>query len=151
MKRETLKGLEFIMALVISFQLAFTALDKLWHYAIFRAQLKESPWGILAGHSDVVAWGIPLLELSITLLLLNCNTRRLGFRGSMVLFTVFSAYILWIGTKKIPVPCGCSLFIEKLSFRNHLWLNTGMIVIAIVGLLLNNKNIVSRSMGKAVA
>lgn len=124
-----------VLAILIALVLFYTAIDKLGHFQLFRGTLKESTWLWIRADAVFMSWLIPIVELSIVFLLVFPNSRTIGFISAMILFLVFAFYIgsIWFTGKR--VPCGCSLLIERLSFKNHLWLNLGLALISLIGWL----------------
>lgn len=129
-------SIKWALALAISFLLLYTAWDKLWHFPVLRLQLAKSPWGLLSGNPELFGWVVPLVEIGVALLFVNPKWMYGGFIAAVLLFLAFTVYvgIVWLSGR--PVPCGCSLLIEKLSFKNHLWLNIGLAAISSWGICL---------------
>ncbi|PZP51491.1 MAG: hypothetical protein DI598_03090 [Pseudopedobacter saltans] len=128
------------ICIVVVLVLGMTALDKLWHFSLFSAKLKMSPWKVLALHHSFFAWAVPITELTVSLLLLGKRTGRWGFAGAVVLFTVFSGYMLWIWIKNIKVACGCNEFIERMTVLQHVRFNLALLMFSLLGFLLTKRN-----------
>jgi len=78
---------------------------------------------------------VPVIELIIMICLLWPEIRKAGFYGSAVLMTVFTIYI---GLVTFNVydrqPCGCAFGFEKLSWPQHLAMNSILMVLSYIAL-----------------
>jgi putative oxidoreductase len=94
--------------------------------------------------STILAYGIPLLELLIALLLLFPKYRRIGFLSAfflMLIFTGYVVYILYNYSKGIQRPCTCGGIFRKLSWENHLIVNILFVCTALIGFFYSGKNL----------
>lgn len=127
-----------ILAFVFILLFTYTAIDKLLDYANFKALLTQSP--IIGKKASVAAWLLPSLELLAALLLFFPTTRRLGFKitlGLMSLFTLYVAYMLLF----VPnLPCSCGGIISSLTWKQHLLFNVVMTVLSVFGIWRMNKH-----------
>jgi hypothetical protein len=106
-------------------------------YDIFKEQLGASP--ILAPFSKLIAVGLPVVEILVTILLLIPKWRLKGFLASLFLMTSFTIYIIATLSFSKHIPCSCGGIIAELSWTQHLIFNTIFIGLAIVGIILSKK------------
>ncbi|WP_438940041.1 MauE/DoxX family redox-associated membrane protein [Chitinophaga hostae] len=115
----------------------YTGIDKLYHQSQFKDALQKSP--VLSGYATLLAWSLPTSELFIALLLFMPQTRRYGFKASVLLLSAFTLYLGYMMVFAPKLPCMCAGLLESLSWRMHLVLNVVLIVIAILGLVMGGK------------
>ncbi|SHL11090.1 hypothetical protein SAMN05444266_10277 [Chitinophaga jiangningensis] len=111
----------------------YTGIDKLYHQSQFKDALQKSP--VLSGYATLLAWSLPTSELFIALLLFMPQTRKYGFKASVVLLSAFTLYLSYMMVFAPKLPCMCAGLLESLSWRMHLALNVVLIVISILGLI----------------
>lgn len=112
----------------------YAAGSKLMEYQNFKEQLKGVSF--LRPHANVLAVGVPAIEIIATLLLVFKRSRLMGHFVSfflMLSFVIYIFYLLHFGEYKI---CSCGGIINKLSLREHFWFNVGFMVIAGLGTVL---------------
>lgn len=117
----------FICSLFI-FLFVYTALSKFLDFQAFISVLGRSP--LIGSAVQLVAWGIPLAELVVSLLLLLPATRRTGIWSAFVLMCLFTAYVGYMVIFVPHLPCSCGGLIQELSWKGHLILNFILTVIA---------------------
>ncbi|THU30211.1 hypothetical protein FAM09_30380 [Niastella caeni] len=79
-----------------------------------------------------LAWLIPFIELATCVLLLFRKTKIVGYYLSLLLLTLFTAYITYIlNTYTHNLPCICSGVISLMSWTQHLFFNYFFIVITV--------------------
>ncbi|SFT42248.1 DoxX protein [Algoriphagus locisalis] len=113
----------------------YTGLDKLIRWEASRNAFRNQTFPIEL--AEVLAYAVPVVELLIALLLLFSVTRWWGYLGSVLLLTVFTTYVglIWVGA--FPrVPCNCAGILESLGWMEHFVLNMICIVIAVLGIRL---------------
>jgi len=113
----------------------YAGVSKLMDYISFKQQLETSP--ILAPISSITALGIPLLEISISLLLIVPSWQYKGLLCSCMLLSIFTVYIFFLLTINSHIPCNCGGIIESMSWKQHLVFN--IFFIALNGLLIRLK------------
>jgi hypothetical protein len=111
----------------------YAAGSKLMDYTKFRVELGKSP--LLTAFAGTVAWGIPLIELGIALLLSFSRTRLAGLYASFTLMVLFTLYIGYILRFSPYVPCSCGGVLQKLNWTTHLYFNLFFILISALGVL----------------
>ena len=128
----------------------YAAVSKLINHHQFYNDLRNS---IVFGNqvvSEIMSWGIPVLELVIALLLVIPKFNKKGLYMALILMTGFTLYIggtLLINELGIAeLPCSCGGVISHLSWQQHLLFNTFFVllgIIAIYPLADKNKHIAS--------
>jgi hypothetical protein len=131
MKKSTI--LETILVLYTILFL-YTAISKLQDYSVFKEQLLDSPF--LAPISKPIAWGLPLIELLVVLLMLIPRWRLKGLFASAALMLLFTAYVVCILIIDKTLPCSCGGIIQQLSWPQHLVFNSIFLLLAIWGIRL---------------
>jgi hypothetical protein len=111
----------------------YAAVSKLIIFEKFQAQLSQSP--MLTTFSQIVAYGIPILEIALATLLWINATRYYALLASFTLMTMFSVYIFLITRYSSFVPCSCGGILEKLNWNQHLVVNIGLAIIASLAFL----------------
>lgn len=134
MKRTTI--IEIIIFLYAILFL-YTGISKLMDFSIFKEQLADSP--LLAPIAKPVAWGLPLLEFAITLLLIIPKCRLKGLHGALILMIGFTAYVTGLLLFNDKLPCSCGGIIQQLSWPQHLIFNSIFIVLAAAGIVLQKR------------
>lgn len=113
----------------------YAAVSKVLDFENFRIQLGQRP--LLSAYAAIVAWGVPLLEIFIAILLFYPPLRMLGFYAFFFLMIMFTAYIILILNFADFVPCSCGGVLEKLSWTQHLIFNVVFIVLAGIAIYLS--------------
>jgi hypothetical protein len=131
------KIIEVISALFVLLFL-YTSLSKLFDYDTFTWALKKSP--LIGNVASILAWGIPSLELIISLLLFIPRTRILGLFGSFILMTIFTIYIAYMLVFTPNLPCSCGGVIKHMSWKQHLLFNISFTLVSLIGIILNRKS-----------
>jgi len=114
----------------------YTAVSKIITFHTFEVVLSRS---VLIGHfSKIVAWFIPAIEIIISLLLMFPKTKWLGLIGSFVLMIVFTSYLIYMINSGSTLTCNCGGIIASLKWKQHIFLNIALIIIAGGGIWLKN-------------
>ena len=130
--------IEVICSLIILL-FVYAALSKVSDYDRFTVQLSKSPF--ITAFPVFVAWGIPTVELLISLLLVIKKTRLIGLYVSFFLMSLFTAYLIIMLNFSYYIPCSCGGVLEKLSWNQHILFNFFFIAISAAGVLMQHKNI----------
>jgi hypothetical protein len=136
MKRN--KIVEVIAALFILL-FVYTATSKLIWVNDLKTVLIKYP--LIGDFSNTVAWGLPIVELIVSLLLLIPATRLKGLLASFVLMSGFTLYLIYMLSFAENLPCTCGGMLQKLSWPQHLILNILYIILSLVGIRLMKKRI----------
>jgi uncharacterized membrane protein YphA (DoxX/SURF4 family) len=115
----------------------YAAVSKLIDFNTFQVQFGQSP--LLSAFASWVSWAVVLSELLIAGLLLFDKTKNLALYLAFALMVMFTAYIIIILNFSSFVPCSCGGVLEKLGWTEHLIFNIGYIVLAAVGIILQQK------------
>lgn len=128
---------ELILEVLSSlFILLFTyaAISKLMDFENFQIQLGQSP--ILNVFAVWISFLVPITELFIVVLFLGSKFRLMAFYSSLVLMSLFSAYIYIVLRYSSYVPCSCGGLLEKMSWETHLIFNLAFVFLAVVAIVL---------------
>lgn len=120
----------------------YSAYEKLLKHARFEKSLAKSV--LISDYATLFAWGVPITELAIGLLLMVPRTRRLGLWSAtvtMVLFTLYIIYMLAMYRMGYTdtLSCHCNGFISKMSWTGHLMLNLGFVLMGLFALKIKNE------------
>ena len=121
-----------VIALFFVVLFLYTGVSKLMELTVFEEQLYESP--ILAPIAPVVAWGLPVAEFIISLLLFFPRYRLKGLYLTFILMTLFTAYIITLFTINPELHCSCGGIIEALSWKGHLVFNGALILLSLAAI-----------------
>ena len=110
----------------------YTGVAKLMEFDVFQEQLGDSP--VLGPVAPIVAWGLPITEFVISLLLFFPRFRLKGLYASFIIMILFTAYVITILSIDKELPCSCGGIIEALSWKGHLIVNSGLVILAFAGI-----------------
>lgn len=127
----------FIVTRLFFLLFFYSAADKLLDYQKFRMQLGQSP--MLTPIAGFVAWGIPIIEIAIGVLVIVSKTMLVGLYASFTIMVTFTAYIFVLMNYSEYVPCSCNGILEGASWGQHLVFNIFFIVLAVTGVALRSK------------
>lgn len=129
------KLISLIIRLAFVLLFSYTAFDKLQHLESFSNGIgKVSFIGEMA---NVIAWGVPVSELLISVLLILPKTALWGLRmaiGLMIIFTLYLGLMLAFAEKRM---CHCGGIIESMGWTEHLLFNLAFIGLGSGALYLN--------------
>lgn len=125
------------IALAFAFLLLFTGGDKIRQHDLFIEQLKDSP--LLNSVAGFTAWGLPVTEFLIALLLFIPATRRKGLYATLALMSLFTVYIVILLSVSPETPCSCMGLLDQLTWPGHLIFNGACIALAVTGIWLSNR------------
>lgn len=105
------------------------SLDKFINFETFKNGLVRQPFNDTLAH--FLAYILPVLEALTVLLLLIDSLRRYGMIMSLILMTVFTAYIgaALAGTWE-ELPCACGSVISTLTWKHHFFFNLFFLLIS---------------------
>ncbi|MDL5514008.1 hypothetical protein QSE00_19490 [Arenibacter sp. M-2] len=125
-----------IEAIALLFIILFTyaGLTKLMEGHLFYDNIRNSP--VLGGKTmaSLAAWTIPLSELTVAMLLVPSRTRLRGFYGALGLMLLFTGYTVAIVFFAPYRPCSCGGVISLLTWDQHLVLNMGLLLLALLAI-----------------
>lgn len=90
----------------------YAATSKVIDFENFQVQIGQSP--MLSAFASYLAYAVPLVELGISILLINSRWRTMGLVLSFSLMVMFTAYIYIILNYSSFVPCSCGGLLEEL-------------------------------------
>jgi hypothetical protein len=97
-------------------------------FDVFQEQLSESP--VAAPVAPIIAWGIPILEFAISILLFFPRYRLKGLYLTFALMILFTFYVITLFILSPELPCSCGGVIEDLSWTGHLIFNSALILLS---------------------
>lgn len=115
----------------------YAAISKLIEYDKFKIQIGKSP--LLTSFSSVVTIAVPAVEIVLAVLLVINATRMFAFYGSLLLMTLFTAYLIAILNFSYYIPCSCGGILQGLSWKTHIIFNLAFIVLIIWGITIQTK------------
>jgi putative oxidoreductase len=132
MKRDTI-----LKIIAYSFVVLFlyTAFSKLMVYEQSLNDLERSPF--INQFALPLSILLPLIEISISIMLLIPKYRFVGFIGSAVLMTLFTIYVSVMVFTLKSLPCSCGGLIRELTWKQHFFFNIFFTLIAYLGIWLD--------------
>lgn len=115
----------------------YAGISKLIDYSEFRMQLGLSPF--ITEFSHLLSWTLPISEIGIAVLLIFSKTQLTGLYFSLFLMTLFSVYIYTMLHHSYYIPCSCGGILGKMQWKPHLYFNLFFVLLAIIGILYNQK------------
>lgn len=129
-----------VISIIYVILFAFTGITKLMEGDRFFNNLNNSPiLPDIVEVSYVLSWGVPMLETVTALLIAIPRTRLKGLYGALGLMILFSFYVSGIAFFSSYTPCSCGGIITLLSWPQHLVLNIGLIILALLAIRLYYK------------
>jgi hypothetical protein len=116
----------------------YASISKILDFENFQVQLAQSP--LLSAYAGLVSYAVIIIELITTSLLCVPARRLVGLYVSLGLMAAFTIYIYLILNYSDFIPCSCGGILEKLGWTEHLIFNIGCIVLALIGIFLEEKN-----------
>ena len=113
----------------------YTASSKLMTMTDFQIILSRSP--LTGPYSVIISWGVPIGESFTAALLLIPGLRRTGLILSLATMVSFTAFLLYGVLSGSTLPCHCGGVISSMSWTQHIFFNTGFILLAVTGLFLH--------------
>ncbi|MBO9201401.1 MULTISPECIES: MauE/DoxX family redox-associated membrane protein [Niastella] len=126
-----------IISLLFMILFLYTGVSKLMEYSVFKEQIADSP--VLSPIAPFIAWALPLTEFLVTLLLIIPRWRLPGLYASLALMIAFTGYVGAIMVFDKELPCSCGGIISLLSWRDHLILNSLLVLLAYIGVRLQRQ------------
>ncbi len=131
MKKKTIVE---IIAYLFILLFVYASVNKLVDYENFSTELGKSP--LLTAFADWVAWGIPVIELAVVVLLTVPKWCLAGFYAAFSLMTMFTAYIVAILKFSDFIPCSCGGVLQNMTWNQHLVFNIVFMLLALTGIML---------------
>jgi len=125
-----------IIALFFVILFLYTGASKLLEFDVFQEQLGETP---LEPVAPIVAWGLPITEFIISLLLFFPRYRLKGLYATFIIMVLFTGYIIVLLTRDKELPCSCGGIVEALSWKGHLIFNSALILLSLAAIRMQKK------------
>ena len=129
-------ALDLISAVFI-FLFIYTALGKLLAFSSFKYTLRQLPF--IGFFGTVIAILLPLSELLVAVLLFIPLTRRTGSWAALMLMLAFTLYIAGAIMLGSGLPCSCGGVFQSLTWRQHLWVNLVLTLLASIAVHMQTK------------
>jgi len=120
-----------IIVLMLSLFL-YTGFSKFFDFENFKVAMHNQPFSEWFGH--ILVWFLPSAEVLIAALLLFEKTQKQALLAGiimMMLFTVYTALILFHFFSTVPCPCGG--IIKSFSWREHFFFNLFFLLLSLTG------------------
>lgn len=111
---------------------AYTAANKLADVQRFEIQMSQSP--MLTARAAYLAWGVPVIELVVGLLLVFPQSRLTGLYSFFSIMAMFTVYIAIIHNYSDEIPCSCGGILEEMSWLQHLLFNLAYMLLAAIAI-----------------
>jgi hypothetical protein len=126
-----------IIAHVFIILFLYTGVAKFLDFDLFQEQLAESP--VLESVAPIVAWGLPITEFIISLMLFFPRFRLKGLYASFIIMVLFTAYVITILSIDQELPCSCGGIVEALSWKGHLIFNSTLVLLSFIAIRTQRK------------
>ena len=135
MKRKI--ALESIISLLILLFL-YTGLTQLLAYKYFHGNIYNQP--IFQWSKPILVYAVPGVQLLIVAGLLFEKTRMKALWASLILLSIFAAYIVLIILNMLArVPCSCGGVISTFTWPQHLVFNLFFMLLNVIAIVLMKK------------
>lgn len=139
---------EFISALFIML-FVYAAISKIQDIEKFRIELGKSP--LLSPVIGPIVYGIPAIELILSLLLALKRFQYFALYFSFSLMVVFSTYIIAILNFSPYIPCSCGGILQNMTWKQHLAFNVCFMILGAFAILIypqvDNKELIRDKKG----
>lgn len=122
-------GISLFFAILFS----YAAMSKATGFKNFRDQLEQSPG--LQGYGEPLAYGVIALQTVSVILLCYRPIRFWGLWITFGTLAVFAGYIGGILLYSKNPPCTCIGLLEKMTWKDNLVLNIGLMITALTGIM----------------
>lgn len=116
----------------------YASISKIMDFENFQIQIAQSP--LLSAFSNIISYGILILELTVSVLLIAERTRTIGLSSSFALMIAFTVYIYLILNYSEFIPCSCGGILEKMDWRTHLIFNIITALLAAIAFILQQSD-----------
>lgn len=123
------KIIPFAVSIFFVILFCYASISKILDFRNFQSQLGQSPG--LAGYEIVVAYSIIFLQIITVILLCYQPFRILGLWFTFGILSVFAGYVAFILIYSENLPCTCIALFKKISWKENLILNTGLMIVAL--------------------
>lgn len=122
------EGTAWLLASLFSYTAVSKGYD--WQETRFAMHNQWLPGGL----TEILLYGLPLIEILAALALLIPRMRKTGFMLSSILMTLFTGYVgyVWLGFTG-RMPCSCGGVLGSMGWGEHLIFNLVFLGIALMG------------------
>ena len=113
----------------------YTAIEKFRDQQTFQLSMEQS--NLLRPYASTFVWLVPGLEVLAVLLLLIPRSRFVGLMFTTLMLAGFTFYIGYMLAFEPSLPCSCGGIVEYMSWKEHLYFNSFLIFLAMVGIYLS--------------
>jgi len=114
----------------------YAAMNKILDFQKFKIQIGQSP--LLTGFGEFLPVLVISIEVGVSALLAIPSFRLAGLVAAFSLMTMFTAYIVAILNFSSYVPCSCGGVLEHFGWTEHLYFNSGFVLLGLVGIFLES-------------
>lgn len=114
----------------------YAAMNKILDFQKFKIQIGQSP--LLTGFGEFLPVLVISIEVGVSALLAVPSFRLAGLVAAFSLMTMFTAYIVAILNFSSYVPCSCGGVLEHFGWTEHLYFNSGFVLLGLVGIFLES-------------
>ena len=127
-----------IISAILLLLFLYSSLSKLVDRTLFKAVLLASP--LLKYVAGSIVWLLPIAEIVVAILLFIPSTRVKGLYGSLMLISIFTAYLIYMIFVTPHLPCNCGGVLKSLTWKQHIYFNLFSIILSASGIFLYQKN-----------
>ena len=128
-----------IAATLLLMMFLYAGFSKYFDYLAFQRGMHNQPFP--SWMSSILVILIPVVEISTALLLLLERSRDKGLQASVLLMSLFTAYVAAILLHLFRhVPCICGGLIKSMSWTTHLIFNLFFLSLSILALRLGKQS-----------
>lgn len=133
------KNIIDVICFLISVVFIYAGVFKLFDNYNFVLQLYKSP---LLPEFAIVPISIffPLVEILTGIFIFFEKYKRIALYSSLVLYTLFTAYLIILNLFFIDIPCSCGGILGKMSYEIHIIFNVFFLIITIIALNIHEKS-----------
>lgn len=134
----------YIIIGIFAFFFAFAGASKLLEIDTFYGQLSSQP--LPDGWTPLLVWLIPVGLILVAIGLLFELTRLAALCAALALFGCFALYIIFILSNTFHrIPCSCAAVFRSWGWKEHLYFNLVMLMLAAWAISLQRKREVFKS------
>jgi uncharacterized membrane protein YphA (DoxX/SURF4 family) len=126
-----------IILVLFAVLFVYAAVSKLLTFDEFKAQIGKSP--LITSHVNWISWMVPTVEIIVSIWLFIPRLQLLALYSSFSLMFAFTGYIFIILNFSPYVPCSCGGILSSMGWTEHLIFNIGFTLLAVVAIVLYNR------------
>ncbi|MCZ2336998.1 MAG: hypothetical protein LC127_02145 [Chitinophagales bacterium] len=132
--KNVLKIMEMVISIFFAILFSYAAMSKSLDFKNFAEKLAQSLG--LQGSGETVAYLIIALTTMTVLMLCYRTFRFWGLLLAFGMLTVVTAYNGFILMDSKNLPCTCIGLVEKMTWKDNLVLNAGLMITSLIGILM---------------